>query len=159
MSIFNNELVNQESLNHEIISYINQYRKLHQVDDLIHDDDISKISQQISIKLLKNKKLSDTDLYQLNNDYTIITNLNLKCRNNKLQNIKRAINSWYNEHKFYNINNYNKSSNFTGLIWKNSTKIGLGYSYVNGKCSVCILIYKKGNVLNQFDNNVFNKIN
>lgn len=141
------EIINQITL------HINQYRHLHKVNDLLYDTEMSNISQLLSVKLLKNKKLKESDYLK---DYTLIKYLSLKCRNNKLQNIKKAINTWYNENKLYFIDK--QSNNFTGLVWKNSTKFGLGYSYVNGKCAVCLLIYEKGNISNQIENNVFNKL-
>jgi hypothetical protein len=137
----------------EITNYINQYRNLHQSNDLIFDQDISTISQLLSIKLLKFKKL---DINDINNpNYTYITNLSLKSKNSTLKNIKLAIDYWYKENKYYNDK---KSNNFSGLVWKSSTKFGIGYSYVNGKSSVCLLIYEKGNKLNEYEDNVLPKI-
>ena len=138
---------------HETEEYINQYRNLHQVDDLVYDENISNLSQKLSIKLLKNRKL---DINDINNpDYTYITYLSIKSKNNTIKNIKQAIDFWYSENKYYNNK---KSNNFSGLVWKSSTKFGIGYAYVNGKSSVCLLIYERGNKNNEYDDNVFLKI-
>lgn len=145
--------INDSEVISQITLYINQYRNLHNANDLLYDKEISNLSQLLSIKLLKNKKIIEPDILK---DYTLIKYLSLKCRNNKLQNIKKAINTWYNENKLYLVDK--QSNNFTGLVWKSSTKFGLGYSYVNGKCSVCLLIYEKGNIPNEIENNVFNKL-
>ena len=145
-------ILNQSNIQ-EIEDYINQYRSLHQVDDLIYDSEISAISQLLSIKLLKNKKLELNDIN--NSKYTQITHLSLKSKNNTIKNIKKAIDFWYNENKYYNDK---KSNNFSGLVWKSSTKFGIGYAYVNGKSSVCILIYEKGNKINEYEENVFPKV-
>ena len=43
--------------------------------------------------------------------------------------------------------------NFTALMWKNSLYYGIGYAYVNGKISICILLSQKGNIQNEYSIN------
>lgn len=142
-----NILNDQDNL--EITSYINQYRKLHNSPDLELDSKISKIAQLSAIKLIKNKKI---DNYDENYSYNI--SLSIKSKNEKIKNIKRVIDLWYKQKKNYLNDDLDNSKNFTSLIWKSSTKFGLGYAYVNGKSTVCILLNEKGNILDLYDDNV-----
>ncbi len=142
-----NILNDQDNL--EITSYINQYRKLHNSPDLIFDTELSKIAQLSAIKLIKNKKLDNYD-----EKYTYNISLSTKSKNEKIKNIKKVIDSWYKQKKYFLNDDIKNSTNFTSLIWKSSTIFGLGYAYVNGKSTVCVLLYEKGNILDLYDENV-----
>lgn len=146
----------------EITDYINSFRNLHNIPNLIYDSELSDIAQRNANKIVKYKRIINGE----DNLYTKIYNLTKICKNNKIFNIKKAIDHWYNENYYYNYNihnNYNyvmsRCSNFTALIWKNSLSFGIGYAYVNGKSSICIYTSEKGNIINQYQENILPKTN
>ena len=72
-----------------------------------------------------------------------------------------AIDLWYSENVLYNYSRPGFSGttgHFTQLMWKSTTSIGLGSSVQNGVNYVVMWFYPAGNVLGQFEQNVFPKI-
>lgn len=138
----------------QIIQYINNYRKKHNSGDLTYDEVLTNKAQQNAIIMLKEKKLKYN-----NEDYSQVLYCLWTCRNQKMENIFNGINKCYNESKIYNFSEYSisnakKCKNFTALIWKESTKIGIGYAYVNGKCVLCLYLTNKGNIPALYNTNV-----
>ena len=140
----------------EILDYINNYRTQHNSTKLVFDEELTSEAQKHSIIMLKNKELN----FETNDEYSKVLYSSWACRNTKMFNIKHGIDECYKESKLYNfqeytISNSKKCGNFTALIWKDSTKIGIGYAYVNAKCVLCIYISNKGNNPDSYHQNVF----
>lgn len=138
----------------EITKYINTYRTKHNSPELKYDAELSAIAQNNAISMLKKKELN----YD-NTEYSQVLYCSWACRNQKMQNILKGIEECYKESKLYNydeysISNAKKCKNFTALIWKESTKLGIGYAYVNAKCVLCLYITKKGNDPDSYSENV-----
>lgn len=147
----------------EITTYINSFRSLHNIPNLSYDESLSILAQKNANKMVKNKKI-----IKLNTDeFTELYYLNLTCRNRIISNIKKHILKCYNEQYNYDYNNINNNYNyiisncfnFTALMWKNSLYYGIGYSYVNGKIAICILLSQKGNIENEYQTNILPIIN
>lgn len=52
------------------------------------------------------------------------------------------------------MNNESSATSFTQLVWKKTTKIGVGHAY-NGQKLYVIVVYKpSGNIRGQFNDNV-----
>jgi hypothetical protein len=73
--------------------------------------------------------------------------------------IKKAIDMWYNEVNLYDFNSpgFSKGTgHFTFLVWKNSSKFGMGFSINTSNNSVDITMKTSppGNVIGQFQDNV-----
>lgn len=138
----------------EITKYINTYRTKHNSPELKYDAELSAIAQNNAISMLKQKELN----YD-NTEYSQVLYCSWACRNQKMQNILKGIDECYKESKLYNyeeysISNAKKCKNFTALIWKKSTKLGIGYAYVNAKCVLCLYIMEKGNDPESYTENV-----
>ena len=139
----------------EITNYINNYRAKHQSPPIVWDDTIASFSQQWAYYLLSNNLFqhSGSALYGENLAYfegygsDIITLL------------KKAVDNWYNEISLYDFNNPGFSSgtgHFTCLVWKSSTRFGMGLSInTNGnKVDITMNTSPPGNYQGQFQQNV-----
>lgn len=142
------ELVNEEII--EIINYINNFRKEFDVPLINYNNDLTLLAKHDAINYLKikcNKVISNANnnLENNNSDNKYSKNiLFLKhARNLKMLNIKNIINKWYNEQKYYDFDNenntkFNACQNFINLIFESNLKCGFWYSYINGKCVLCM---------------------
>ena len=140
----------------EITNYINNYRARHQSPPLTWDETIATFAQQWSFYLLSNNLFqhSGSALYGENLAYfegygsDIITLF------------KKAIDNWYNEITLYDFTNpgYKQGTgHFTCLVWKSSTKFGMGFSIDpsnNNKVDITFNTEPPGNYQGQFAQNV-----
>jgi hypothetical protein len=140
----------------EITNYINNYRARHQSPPLTWDETIATFAQQWSFYLLSNNLFqhSGSALYGENlayfegygNDIVIL--------------LKKAIDNWYNEITLYDFTNpgYKQGTgHFTCLVWKSSTKFGMGFSIDpsnNNKVDITFNSEPPGNYQGQFAQNV-----
>lgn len=144
-----------ESINIPIaLNYINRFREMHQVEPLIHDREITKVSTEWAQTIIDTGKFehSTTD-YGENIAYTYSPN--------HYNSFVRATNMFYNEVKDYNYSNpvfgYN-TGHFTQLVWSSSKKIGIGM-VSNDTITVLVLnFFPHGNVGGQFVNNVLPRV-
>lgn len=139
----------------EITNYVNNYRAKHQSPPIVWDDTISSFSQQWAYYLLSNNLFqhSGSALYGENLAYfegygsDIITLL------------KKAVDNWYNEVSMYDFNNPGFSSgtgHFTCLVWKSTTRFGMGLSIntIGNKVDITMNTSPPGNYQGQFQQNV-----
>jgi len=140
----------------EITNYINNYRARHQSPPLTWDETIATFAQQWSFYLLSNNLFqhSGSALYGENlayfegygNDIVVL--------------LKKAIDNWYNEITLYDFTNpgYKQGTgHFTCLVWKSSTKFGMGFSIDpsnNNKVDITFNTEPPGNYQGQFAQNV-----
>jgi hypothetical protein len=139
----------------EISNYINTYRAIHQSPPLTWDDSIASFSQQWSNTLLTGHifQHSGNESYGENLAYyegygTDVMTL-----------LKKAVHDWYNEHALYDYNNPGFSSgtgHFTCLVWKSSTRFGMGISIdtATTKVDVTMNTSPPGNYEGEFAINV-----
>lgn len=137
----------------DITNYINQYRKAHDSSPLIYDNDISLFSQTWSNYLLNNNLFqhSGSQLYGENLTYF------KGYGTDTMTLLKLAIDLWYNEISLYDFNNPGFSEptgHFTCLIWKSSTKFGLGFSTIGDTVVVSMNTSLPCNVTSKFAENV-----
>jgi len=142
----------------QITNYINIYRQKHKAKLISHNQIISNFSQSYSDELLKNNLFqhSNNRLYGENlfKSFSSRTVLNSELLNN----VTKAIDSWYNEVKFYNfeLGQFNsQTGHFTQLVWNNSTEYGIGISVKDGTVVVCMNYNPSGNMMGKFKENVF----
>ena len=148
---------NLEKIRKTILTHHNNYRKKHQVGNLVRNSEIEKIAQAYSEKLsavcgrghsgnkYKNEPLGE-NLYYVWGTYQMEVNG------------KDATVSWYNEVSQYDFNNPGYKSgvgHFTQLVWKGSKQIGCGASCENNYCAVTCNYYPAGNYLGEFASTVF----
>jgi hypothetical protein len=139
----------------EIAMYVNSYRAKHQAPPMIWDETIARYAQQWSYNLISKNIFEHSGstiygenlaFYQGYGSDTMIL-------------IKKAIDMWYNEVNLYDFNSpgFSKGTgHFTCLVWKNSSKFGMGFSINTSNNSVDITMNTSppGNVIGQFQDNV-----
>lgn len=141
----------------------NNFRKNHNVNELIWDTCIAEIAQRHANKLVENNKFEHGLLLDKNgnrmgqNLYTIfsykIMSLSEKSCN--------AVESWYKEVDLYDFSNQFfdiKTQNFTQLVWAKTEKIGIGVATKDNRTVVVANYFPQGNILNLYQTNVFPKI-
>ena len=140
----------------EITNHINTYRAKHSSPSLQWDDSIATFSQSWAQYLATNAK------FEHSKDARYGENLACFMGNpdNMLTLVKKSIDMWYNEISKYDFqkNTYVPGTgHFTCLIWKSSTKFGIGYAY-DAKTKSAIVVLNTspaGNHLSLFKSNVF----
>ena len=139
----------------ELVDYVNAYRAKHNSPPMEWDETISQFAQEYSLFLVTNS------LFQHSNKEGYGENLAYfqGYPNEMMTLIKKSIDLWYDEIKLYNFNNpgYSPSTgHFTCLVWKSSTKFGMGYSYNNTTKIVDVTMNTAppGNIIGQFQDNV-----
>lgn len=139
----------------ELTNYVNAYRAKHNSPPLLWDDTISAFAQEYSLYLVTN------NLFQHSNKEGYGENLAYfqGYPNEMMTLIKKSIDLWYDEIKLYNFNypGYSSSTgHFTCLVWKSSTRFGMGYSFNNDTKVVDITMNTAppGNIIGQFKENV-----
>jgi len=137
---------------------INEYRKLHGVNPLIQDDYLIKRAFILTQKKLTNFKSEDF-LYKDGEDLGIIFE-----KSEKKIDVEKLIDNWYNENRNYNFIEpiELECNNFTQMIWKNSSKFGIGYFFSqeneeNKKYYYAALFYPAGNIPGEYKGNIFKK--
>ncbi len=124
----------------QIVLFINNFRREFEVPELIYNDIISKECKDISINYLRAQMLNKEvkmNTEQINISYQ------KHVRNQKMLNIKNIITKWYNEKKNYNFEDdsktkYKSCQNFINLMYESNKEFGFWYSYINGKCVLCM---------------------
>jgi uncharacterized protein YkwD len=145
-------MLNQREIK-EITEHINMYRAKHSSPQIEYDSAISNNSQTWSDYLLNNSKFAHSNniLYGENLYFSYGSSLS------KINQIKHSIDIWYSE-----ILNYDFSKNshqmhtghFSALIWKSSTKFGIGYAESKSKCIICLNTNPVGNIAGMYKNNI-----
>ena len=144
-----------ETLRNVILSRHNTYRKQHQVDDLVRNSAIEEIAQAYSEKLAASGKFEHSG--NKFNGNSLGENLYKNFGNSVDGN--GAVDMWYDEVKMYDFKNQGFSmdtGHFTQLVWKGSKNLGCGIACGSG-CVVTCNYFPPGNVLGQFESNVFPK--
>lgn len=147
--------LSQDQLN-EITEYINIYRRKHHSNDLTYNNDISSFSQLWSDYLIKNNQFK----HSYNKQYGENLSMFRGYRNDIINLIKKSIDLWYEEVKYYNFENseYNtKSGHFTALVWNSTNEFGIGYTYnkFNRTAIIVMNFNPMGNIIGLFRENVF----
>jgi hypothetical protein len=140
----------------EITNYINNYRARHQSPPLTWDETIATFAQQWSFYLLSNNLFqhSGSALYGENLAYFEGYGSDIVVL------FKKAIDNWYNEISLYDFTNpgYKQGTgHFTCLVWKSSSKFGMGISIDpsnNNKVDITFNSEPPGNYQGQFMQNV-----
>jgi hypothetical protein len=141
----------------EITDYINQYRKAHQVGDLVWNDNIAQFSKNWSNYLVMN------DLFQHSGNSIYGENLAYfqGYGTDVMTLLKLSIDLWYKEIEYYNFEKPGFSAetgHFTCLVWKSSTTFGMGISIVNDKVVVSFNTSPPGNIIGEFEQNVLPRV-
>jgi uncharacterized protein YkwD len=142
-----------ETFRNECTERHNYYRNKHQVGNLVRDTQLEKISQEHA------EYMADLDDFTFpdatyNGEY-IGLNLFYAWDKPDGAEIVDRIYEGINSYDFNNPGYNDYAGGFTQLVWKNSNKIGCGYSCRNKNCYGICTYYPAGNYLNEFATNVF----
>lgn len=137
----------------DITNYINLIRKRHGSPPLVFDESISEAAQKWSDYLLLNNKFehSSNRLYGENLYFSY------GSPSTRLNQIKSSIDNWYSEISKYDFSKTSHqigTGHFSALIWKSSTKYGIGYSSTKSKCVICLNTTPVGNIGGMYKANV-----
>ena len=143
-----------EKIRSDILTNHNYHRKRHQVDELERNSEIEQVAQSYSEYLASIETMKHSGNGKYGENLYNCWSSNGICITGE-----KASQMWYDEVKQYNFNNPGFSGgtgHFTQLVWKGSKQIGCGVACsINNKCYVTCNYYPPGNVLSQFDKNVF----
>jgi len=151
----NYEKMNQNNYKfyYEILEQINLYRKKHNVNPLIINNDINILAQKHSDKIARENYI---DLSY--NKYEGVELGEIIFTFNEKYSPEKIIISFYEEesHTYNYKNKKPKPSNFTQIIWKSTKSIGIGCSKTKNNTIYCVIdFYPPGNINNEFLSNVF----
>lgn len=142
-----------EEFRNEILNRHNYLRGQHQAGDLERDSTLESIAQKAAEYMIEIDNFSfPTDKY--NGQYI---GMNLFWNYGSFTGTSIA-DYWYSEIDKYDFNNpgYNADAGaFTQLVWKNTQKIGCGYSCKGQECYGICTYYPSGNYHGMFETNVF----
>ena len=144
----------------------NYYRKYHQVGPLILTKKLNDYAQYYAEKLAKQDKAEHSEysaLEQIYNDWTG-SGENIHCywtsKSNYAMTGADGVDSWYDESKDYNYSkgwskNGRMIGHFTQLVWKGTTKLGIGVAKSSGGSFYVVANYHiGGNFEGNFTKNV-----
>ena len=140
----------------ELVDYVNAYRAKHNSPPMEWDETISQFAQEYSLFLVTNSLFQHSKKEGYGENLAYFQGY----PNDMMTLIKKSIDLWYDEIKLYNFNypGYSPGTgHFTCLVWKSSTKFGMGYSYNNATKIVDITMNTAppGNIIGQFQDNVY----
>lgn len=133
----------------------NQYRSKHGVGKLTLDDNIGTFAQPYAEKLVKLGKLVHRHQKNYSENLFYMGGAKLQAT--------MVVDSWYNEVKYYKSFNKeprvmsSKWLHFTALIWKNTTRVGVGCARSGKKTYVVANYWPHGNIMRHFKDNVLPK--
>ncbi|XP_068155181.1 Golgi-associated plant pathogenesis-related protein 1-like [Drosophila tropicalis] len=137
-------------LNEQLVSEHNRLRQLHGVPDLNEDVELSKGCQAYAEELATTEKFEHS-AEAMKGEF----GENLCYRNDP----ELCVQKWYDEIEFYDFAKgkfSKKTGHFTAVIWKATTRVGVGYKWnPNKKVTYVVARYlPPGNVKGQFIENV-----
>ena len=142
-----------ETFRNEITDKHNYYRNLHQVGDLERDSVLETIAQESA------EYMAEIDSFSFpsatyNGNY-IGKSLFFSWGAPTGASIADMFYEGVSSYDFSNPGYVSDAGTFTQLVWKNTQKIGCGYSCNGYNCYGICTYYPAGNYLNSFDTNVF----
>ncbi|XP_055845001.1 uncharacterized protein LOC129911287 [Episyrphus balteatus] len=130
----------------ECLKLHNQYRKMHGVPPLVHNEFLSQVAKEWAEHLA----LKDAFYHRPNNEYgeNLYYVEGIPCR------AKMAVKAWYDEIDLYDYDNPKFSKevgHFTQLVWKDTREVGTGVAQIGNKIWVCCNYHPPGNYSNQIN--------
>ena len=147
-----NKKNHQQLYQKECLDQHNYYRKIHHVNPLELNEELSTIAQKCAEQLAVDS--SNTNEYTKYKEEDL--GENLYKANGKISG-RDVVNTWYSENKKYNYDlDINKGTgHFTQIVWKNTKYLGVGYAITpEGYTIVCAKYLPSGNYLTKFKDNV-----
>ncbi|KAM8760022.1 Golgi-associated plant pathogenesis-related protein 1-like [Acanthopagrus schlegelii] len=141
------------SFQQEFLATHNDLRKKHNTPPMVLDDELTASAQKWADHLLAINTLKHSETDDGENVFTMFSSASLTLTG------KEAVESWYSEIKDYDWSSpgFNgKTGHFTQVVWKASTKLGVGMATDGNKAFVVGQYRPAGNmaVKDYFEKNV-----
>ena len=140
-----------ENIYKNILNMHNNIRKKYGYKNLDLNNDLSLLAQ----KTADNFDILEESNFQIENNNNKPLGINYEKFNEDNSKIKDICEKWIKEGNKKQINNFSKIKHFIQIIWKNTKEIGIGYSELNNKKKILVILYyPAGNIFEEFDNNI-----
>ena len=142
---------NLEKIYNTILKIHNDIRQKNKHEKIELNDKLTQIAQ----KTADNFDILEESNFQIENYNNKPLGINYEKFNEDNSKIKDICEKWINEGNKKQIKNFSKIKHFTQIIWKNTKEIGIGYSELNDKEKILVILYyPAGNIFEEFDNNI-----
>ena len=142
---------NLEKIYNTILKIHNDIRQKNKHEKIKLSDKLTQIAQ----KTADNFDILEETNFQIENYNNKPLGINYEKFNDDNLKIKDICEKWIMEGNKKQIKNFSKIKHFTQIVWKNTKEIGIGYSELNNKEKILVILYyPAGNIFEEFDNNI-----
>ena len=142
---------NLEKIYNTILKIHNDIRQKNKHEKIKLNDKLTQIAQ----KTADNFDILEETNFQIENYNNEPLGINYEKFNEDNLKIKDICEKWINEGNKKQIKNFSKIKHFTQIIWKNTKEIGIGYSELNNKEKILVILYyPAGNIFEEFNENI-----
>jgi hypothetical protein len=142
---------NLEKIYNTILKIHNDIRQKNKHEKIILNDKLTQIAQ----KTADNFDILEETNFQIENYNNKPLGINYEKFNDDNLKIKDICEKWIKEGNKKQIKNFSKIKHFTQIVWKNTKEIGIGYSELNNKEKILVILYyPAGNIFEEFNENI-----
>ena len=142
---------NLEKIYNTILKIHNDIRQKNKHEKIKLSDKLTQIAQ----KTADNFDILEETNFQIENYNNKPLGINYEKFNDDNLKIKDICEKWIMEGNKKQIKNFSKIKHFTQIIWKNTEEIGIGYSELNNKEKILVILYyPAGNIFEEFNENI-----
>ena len=142
---------NLEKIYNTILKIHNDIRQKNKHEKIKLSDKLTQIAQ----KTADNFDILEETNFQIENYNNKPLGINYEKFNDDNLKIKDICEKWIMEGNKKQIKNFSKIKHFTQIIWKNTKEIGIGYSELNNKEKILVILYyPAGNIFEEFNENI-----
>ena len=142
---------NLEKIYNTILKIHNDIRQKNKHEKIELKDNLTQLAQ----KTADNFDILEESNFQIENYNNKPLGINYEKFNENNLKIKDICEKWIKEGNKIQINNFSKIKHFTQIIWKNTKEIGIGYSELNNKEKILVILYyPAGNIFEEFNENI-----
>ena len=142
---------NLEKIYNTILKIHNDIRQKNKHEKIKLSDKLTQIAQ----KTADNFDILEETNFQIENYNNKPLGINYEKFNDDNLKIKDICEKWIMEGNKKQIKNFSKIKHFTQIVWKNTKEIGIGYSELNNKEKILVILYyPAGNIFEEFNENI-----
>ena len=148
---YTNNNNNLEKIYNTILKIHNDIRQKNKHEKIKLSDKLTQIAQ----KTADNFDILEETNFQIKNYNNKPLGINYEKFNDDNLKIKDICEKWIMEGNKKQIKNFSKIKHFTQIVWKNTKEIGIGYSELNNKEKILVILYyPAGNIFEEFNENI-----
>ena len=148
---YTNNNNNLEKIYNTILKIHNDIRQKNKHEKIELNDKLTQIAQ----KTADNFDILEESNFQIENYNNKPLGINYEKFNDDNLKIKDICEKWIMEGNKKQIKNFSKIKHFTQIVWKNTKEIGIGYSELNNKEKILVILYyPAGNIFEEFNENI-----